>query len=291
MDRIYNVPLAGVALPCVFRFPDTARWLGAVPAPASFGQPKAGSGEVPAALRLTEDDWAHYRRDGFAESGQSEANLLSAFLSEALLPYDRVVIHGVALRWRGKAFLICAASGVGKSTQARYLQQLCPGEFSVISGDRPILQFCHCEPCRDGTLPSAASSVPPSRHSERSAAESKNPSSPSPDSEIIVHPSPWNGKENWHGALAAPLAGLILLERGEENNLTRLSPKEAGISTFLRFIHTNRSADTVQTIAKMTTDLLRSVPCWKLTTYQVPDSTRLLLNTVFSEEAPLERKG
>ncbi len=264
MDRIYNVPLAGVALPCVFRFPDTARWLGAVPAPASFGQPEAGSGEVPAALRLTEEDWAHYRRDGFAESGQSEANLLSAFLSEALLPYDRVVIHGVALRWRGKAFLICAASGVGKSTQARFLQELRPGEFGIICGDRPILEF---RPCASV----AAHSV---RHFSQVSSASASDT-------ILVHPSPWNGKENWHGADAAPLAGLILLERGDENRLTPLTPKKAAIQTYLRMIHTNRDEAKIRRIADLTTKLLNAVPSWLLTTCQVPDSTRLLLETVF----------
>ncbi|MBR0160608.1 MAG: hypothetical protein IJQ02_04915, partial [Oscillospiraceae bacterium] len=125
----------------------------------------------------------------------------------------------------------------------------------------------------------SVSSVPKC-HSERSEAEPRNPSL----SSILVHPSPWNGKESWHDAPAAPLAGLILLERGDHNELLPLSAREAGIPVYLQMIHTNRDVEHIKQAAAMTTLLLGSVPAWKLISYQVPDSTKLLLETLFQSD-------
>ena len=99
--------------------------------------------------------------------------------------------------------------------------------------------------------------------------------------EITVHPSPWNGKENWYGAGAAPLAGVILLERGEANSLSALSEREAAVPLYTSFIQTAWEPDNIRKIAELETRLLQSVPIWQLTTHQVPDSTKLLLDAIF----------
>ncbi|MBR7009695.1 MAG: hypothetical protein IKI02_02155 [Oscillospiraceae bacterium] len=164
--------------------------------------------------------------------------------------------------------------------QARALQQLRPGEFSVISGDRPILEFrpaapapCHSEQSEESATPVPERSSPVAAHSVRhSAAQS-----------ILVHPSPWNGKENWHGAAAAHLAGLILLRRGEKNALKLMSPREAVIPSYSQIFQTAKTAETIRRAAALLTRMLESVPIWRLTTHQVPDSTQLLLGAVFSE--------
>ena len=157
-----------------------------------------------------------------------------------------MILHAVALRWNDKAWLITARSGVGKSTQAKYLQELCPGEFGIICGDRPILEFR--------------------------------------ENDIIAHPSPWNGKENWHGAEKAPLGGVILLERGDENRIESLSPKEAAIPVYVQVIQNAVEAEKIHKSTALITRLLKNVPIWRLTTHQVPDSTRLLLEKVFIRE-------
>lgn len=241
--------MAGLTIPCELRYAETANYFPA-PDPAS---PRAAG----ASVRLTREDWKFNLGNGIVESPFSEYSILTAPFSDALMEYDRMIFHAVAVRWRDRAYLICAPSGVGKSTQARFLQELRPGEFSVICGDRPVLEFCQSAPCRDGTLPSAASP------------------------QIIVHPSPWNGKENWRGAEAAPLAGLILLRRGDENALSALTPREAAFQCYAQVIQTAITEKTVIKAAELTTILLNSVPVWQLTTHQVPDSTRLLLETVF----------
>lgn len=262
MDELYELNLAGLRMRCRLQFAEAASWLKA----ERISQPVAAA-EIPV-ITCPPEDRQDLLKYGMEDGPGLEASVLAAYFSEAMLPYSRVVLHGVALRWQGKAYLICAPSGVGKSTQAKILQQLCPGAFGIICGDRPILQFCH---------------------SERSAEEQNNLRSVR-DSGIMVHPSPWNGKEDWHGADAAPLAGLILLERGERNKLEQLSPQEAALKTFIQMIHPNRSEESIRLLAEFTTRLLDAVPIWRLTSNQVPESTRLLLQSVFVPGQKQERE-
>ena len=252
MEQLIDVTLAGLTLPCALRFPETA-----VFPPPDPAAPRVGIDPV----RLSREDWDHFLSTGMAETPQTEYSLLTASFSDALMEFNRLIIHGVALRWQEHAYLICAASGVGKSTQARWLQTLRPSEFGIICGDRPILEFCHCEPVTDVT----GAAIRP----------------PVTEGSILVHPSPWNGKENWYGAEAAPLAGLILLERGDENRLCTLSPREAALAIYSQIIQTCVTAEGIRKAAELATRLLNAVPIWKLTTHQVPDSTKLLLDTVF----------
>ena len=260
-DDYYVSDLSELIVPCKFRFPETAAALHAYPVSKLVDRGLSHLNISPVCIPF--DEWDDFKTLGIGEGPGMEASVLSAFFSEALMPFDRVLFHSVAVRWRNHAYLICAPSGVGKSTQAKYLQELRRNEFEIICGDRPILEF---------------------RNFERSIESAFSYSMP----EIIVHPSPWNGKENWHGGKAAPLAGLILLERGERNIISSLSPKEAGITAYIQFIHTNRNIQLVTKIAKYTTALLNAVPIWKLTTFQVPDSTRLLLELVFPTTISLE---
>ena len=196
---------------------------------------------------MTEDEWAYMMKRGFALNVYNETSLLTAYCSDALLPYDRCVFHAVALRCRDRAWIIAAASGVGKSTQARFLQELWPGEFSVICGDRPVLQLTE-------------------------------------DGGVMAHPSPWNGKEGWHGATAAPLAGIVFLQRGNSNEAYSLKRHEAALHCLASAIHTGIAETDIRQTADFISRLLERVPCYLLQSDQVPDSTRLLYDRIIGKE-------
>ena len=262
MKNLIDVSLAGMTITCALRYQETARYFPA-PNPAAT---RVG-GEF---VFLSDDDWRFFLSEKMVEGPYSEYSLLTAAFSDALMDHDRMILHSVALRWQDKAYLIAARSGTGKSTQARCLQELRAGEFGIICGDRPILEFCHCEPVTDVTGVAIRTPVPP-------VGADAHIGPPA----VLVHPSPWNGKENWFGAEAAPLAGLILLERGDENRLTALSPREAAIRTYAQVIQLCDNPAKIRKAAELTTRLLNSVPIWQLTSFQVPASTELLLESVF----------
>lgn len=210
-----------------------------------FPAPDPEAPLVPGApVSIPETDWQEYLQSGMEDCAHTEYSMLTAHCSDALLAFDCVILHAAALRWRDRSWLIIAPSGVGKSTQTRNLQALLPGEVSVICGDRPVLECC--------------------------------------GGAFRVHPSPWNGKENWHGAEAAPLGGLILLRRGPENRLYALREDEAILNLYVAFIQTSASVEAVTKVAGLEDGVLRAVPTWLLVSDTVPDSTRCLVDGIFS---------
>ena len=157
-------------------------------------------------------------------------------------------MHAAAFRDEEKAWLIAADPGVGKSTQIRTLQELYPGTFSVVCGDRPVLQLME-------------------------------------DGMVMVHPSPWNGKEFWGGADAAPLAGIICLRRGEEDAVHMLRRKDAVIPVYGSLIHTAICEDIIRRAAAFADALLQGVPVWDFVNRDIPGSTELLYQKVLREES------
>lgn len=232
----YSLELAGIPLAAGFQYEKTADYLGAyVKGPAPDGE----------ALKVGDWEWSIWPQTGKPSDAFAEYSLFVYAASTALLPHGRCGIHAAAFRWRDRAWLIAAEPGVGKSTQVKTLQGLHPGEFSVICGDKPIL-----ERREDGS--------------------------------ILVHPSPWNGKENWHGALAAPLGGVILLSRGDENVIELLPAKKAALPLYFSLIHSGETEDLIRAAADMASAILTYAPAWQMTTHHVPDSTHLLYEALLS---------
>ncbi len=219
-------------------------------APRYFGDFLAGPFDGSPAVCCTEADVVQWEKQISPWNAAAEANALSFRVSDALMEQNRFVFHAVALSRQGKAWLISGRPGVGKSTQAEFLRTEHPGEFAYICGDRPVL-----EQCADGSF--------------------------------LVHPSPWNGKEDRCGAPAAPLAGIIFLQRGEENAVAPITPREAAVFGFYGVLQTADSVERIELAARCVDSLLRAVPLWRLTSYMVPDSTHLLYDAVFAEGGQL----
>ncbi len=91
--------------------------------------------------------------------GYIEYRACIGLTSKHLLQWDCSIFHAMSFIWRGRAWLLTGPSGIGKTTQFHNWQRLYPGEAEVISGDMPVL--------------------------ERK------------EMAVFVHPSSWNGKENY----------------------------------------------------------------------------------------------
>lgn len=244
MDCFY-LKLAGQELLCRVRYPETADYFTRFAPPSSVVTIPEGRriNEVLRPVMIPDADWREYLSMGMEDSPHTEYSMLTEYCADELAMRDRMILHASAIRWRDRAYLICADSGVGKSTQTKWLQELRPGEFSVICGDRPLLSF----------------------H----------------DNEIMVHPSPWNGKENWHGADAAPLAGILLLERKDEDRLLTVPKEQAALQIYSHIIHSGWNPGVIRRIAGMATYMLNTVPVWKLCSANVPASTQLMIDELF----------
>ncbi len=194
-------------------------------------------------VSVPELEWCEWLSSGGSDNGYGEYTCSTAAVSDVLLRHERCIMHAVAFRFGGQAWLISGPSGAGKSTQIRNLQEICPGEFQVICGDRPALELLE-----DG---------------------------------VFVHPSPWNGKENWQGAAGARLGGLILLERGVQNAFSVVPAGEAVFPLLQALIHTGETEDNIRDLARFADRFLRLVPVYKLVSDTIPDSSRLLYDSLF----------
>ena len=141
-------------------------------------------------VSVTEQEYSDWGNAGNKIDAFAEFCLLCQQTSEYLLPFDKCIFHAVAISFADHAWLISAGSGVGKSTLCKSLTDTYPEEITVINGDKPALHY----------------------EAEKG---------------ITVYPSPWNGKEGWHGADAAPLGGVFLLKRGMENTISNADEREA----------------------------------------------------------------
>ena len=198
-------------------------------------------------IHVGESEYADWMALGnSSRSAYAEYSLLSCRTSEYLVAYNRMVFHSVAIRSQGRAWLITAPPGIGKSTQYKNLQELHPEEVGIICGDRPILEMC-----KDGT--------------------------------VFVHPSPWNGKERWSGSDGAQLAGIIYLKHGE-NKMEPIAPAQVAAQTFLSCFQTYESAEVLRCIASLTNHLLKAVPLWLLTNRGDYASSEMIFDVMKNNE-------
>lgn len=166
-----------------------------------------------------------YARETGRSWEDSEYNCLLEVAANYLAEKDRPMFHGAAFICGEGAYILTAPSGTGKSTQYRNLKYLYGDRVRVINGDKPIL----------------------GRGQE---------------GEIIVFPSPWNGKERWAGSEHAPLKGMVLLEQGPCNILKTMGPGEAALPVLKEFLYTAPSRKSVHTVCRMADTIVRSVPLY-----------------------------
>ncbi len=182
------------------------------------------------------------------EENQAIAELYeqSLLMGDALPQFDKLLFHGCAFLWRDKAWIFAAPSGTGKTTQYVLWKMQYPEEITMINGDKPILEF-------------------------------------RTDS-IMLHPSPWRGKENMGVQRSAPLGGIIYLRQDEENRVERLSAKEAVQPIFGQILFSADDVQTIKAVAKLEERLLNCVPVWQLRNRGDSESAILCHDTLRREE-------
>lgn len=145
-------------------------------------------------------------------------------LSTTLLPFGRVFFHGVAVGYRGRAYIITAPSGVGKTTMYLALKIKMGDELTLINGDKPVLEFA--------------------------------------EGGVVVHHSPWNGKEHMGRPVCMPLGGIVFLDRGDPHAV-RVMPREVAAEAFCQFLFNADNAADTRAVAALCERLISGVPLWR----------------------------
>ncbi len=97
-------------------------------------------------------------------------------IASGMTAFSTFLMHGSVISTAGQGYMICAPSGVGKSTRTKLWLEEIPDSF-VVNGDKPLLRV----------------------EKDR----------------VIAFGTPWCGKEGWNRNTSVPLRAVFLLERGE----------------------------------------------------------------------------
>ena len=242
-EYIYTGCFAGKKLTFSFRHPDTIYYFRGWLTPSKATEPM---------ILIPPSDGETWIRDyGMKDNGNTEFGMSINRASDVLSHFGRCVIHAAAFLWKGKAYLLAAEGGTGKSTQLKHLLNLYRDEVKIINGDKPILRL---EP--DGTL--------------------------------TVHPSPWKGKEEWgDDTLSAPLGGIILLKQGKENHMTRITAVDCAAWLLSLIFSAFEDERDLRALCRIEDRILRTAPVWKLVNLGDEASSRLLHDTIQTHKEEL----
>ena len=208
-------------------------------------QPAEGEADIAVSYEL------HQRGRNLLPPDSSDAYVEYRCLIEptarTMLQYNCSLFHGVAFFWRDLAWILTAPPGTGKTTQYRNWIRQHRGEIRVISGDKPMLEK------RD-------------------------------DGSVWVHPSPWNGKENFAGRDRAPLGGIVLLEQGKCNSIRPLTAREAVLPLFRQFLACPVTEGEILAQSGLLDAMLRFAPSWKFINLGDAASTELMRETLLARK-------
>lgn len=113
-------------------------------------------------------------------------------ISEAFLNYNTFLMHGAVLAYENKAYMFTAASGTGKTTHINLWLENLENAY-IVNGDKPLIRITEKEAIACGT--------------------------------------PWCGKEKLGKNSMVPLKAIVMMERGEDNEIHEISFSE--VLTFL----------------------------------------------------------
>lgn len=102
-------------------------------------------------------------------------------IAEKMLDYGAFLFHGSAISVDGKGYLFTAKSGTGKSTHTYLWKRRFEGRYKTINDDKPLL-------CVQ-------------------------------DDAVLACGTPWDGKHRRSNNIQIPLKGVVILERGEVNEI------------------------------------------------------------------------
>lgn len=172
-----------------------------------------------------------------------EYMLTGLVFSDRLTYLDGMVLHGSALALDGNGVIFSAPSGTGKSTHAALWRALYGDRVVMLNDDKPAIRF------NDLHQP-------------------------------IVYGTPWSGKTDLNSNASAPLRGIVFLQRGEVNDIRRLSATEGLLYMNRELSMPYHDAALGERLLDTAMRLLQAVPAYLLTCTISEEAVRLVHTTL-----------
>jgi len=168
-----------------------------------------------------------------------EYRALISLTAKYLLKFNCCIFHSASFIYKNKAWLLCAPSGTGKTTQFLNWIESYPTEIIMISGDMPVLDL-------------------------------------SSQNEINVYSSPWNGKERIGNKISAPLGGIIYLSQSKKNEIKELNVYEGATLLLNQYMCIPETENEIKTIFDQLDFIFGNYPILQYYNTGTKESTEIL---------------
>ena len=154
-------------------------------------------------------------------------------MCNALPERNVLLMHGSVIAVDGKAYMFTAVSGTGKSTHTRLWREHFGNRAMMINDDKPLVRV--------------------------------------EDGKALAYGTPWDGKHHLSTNTSAPLCGIVILERGEQNEIERISGEDA-FPTLVQQSYRPEGMDGFVKVMDMLAKLAENVPMYRLHCNMNPDA-------------------
>ncbi len=157
-------------------------------------------------------------------------------IAERMPAYDTFLCHGSAVSVDGQGYLFTARSGTGKSTHARFWQELLGDRLVYVNDDKPLIRI----------VPEAA----------------------------LIYGTPYDGKHHLSSDVAVPLKAVCFLQRGAKNVIGPVSARDA-FPRFLPQVYTPQDRDALRRTICLLQALTERVPFYELSCTKDVEAARV----------------
>lgn len=166
-------------------------------------------------------------------------------ICDYMVKKDGILMHGAVIAFEGCAYMFTAPSGTGKTTHIRQWRKVFGEKVEVINGDKPIIRYIN--------------------------------------GKFIAYGTPWCGKEHYNKNTCAPLKGIVMLSRGEENSIERISPAEPNLSLLKQVYLPENPQDRVK-VLEFADRLFTTVPLYRLKCNISTEAAQVALNAIHKKD-------
>lgn len=162
---------------------------------------------------------------------------------QSLLDFNGFSLHSSAVALDNQAVLFSGPCGTGKSTHTNLWQQHFGADKAIIlNDDKPALRFL--------------------------------------EDTFYVYGTPWSGKSDLNLNIKVPLQAIVFLEQAAENQIRRLTNKEALKLLIYQSLHPNIDRDKMIKLLTLLDHLLNKIPVYQMGCTVSIDAVKLVHNTI-----------
>ncbi len=184
------------------------------------------------------------KREGVPPSVFPYKVALQRKLSELLIDYNTLIVHGSCIAVDGEGCIFTAHSGTGKSTHTSLWRSVFGNRVTMVNDDKPFIRVEE-----DG---------------------------------VTAYGSPWDGCHHRSSNVAVPLKAICLLSRSETNHIRPIAAEEAFPVLFYEQVHHPEAALATVKVASLLERLCKHVRFYALGCNMHPDAAQVAYNGIFA---------